>query len=356
VTDLPACAGSSAGCGLRVRHFKELVVSLAEAGEAGNFATLQQGRYRLPDAMNLLRSANMEFPRACSPGYGGPSMLVLRVPYEEGAYWRKGTKEGPAAIVSALERLRPHSLRTNRALPLPLEHYLAPMLDVGPYDRSAAFEQIESRVSDILGRGCVPVTLGGDHSLTYPVVRSLAAYHGPGSFTLLHLDAHSDTFPATDGYDYHHGAVFRKIVEDGLVAPGDMYQLGLRGFVSPGGMDFASTHGYHLVSAAELRASGCQLDAFGIHSGKPCYVSIDIDAVDPAFAPGTGTPVPGGLTSGELLDLIDQMACLALVGLDLVEVAPIYDSAGITVLLAAHVIMELLVASPFMTAKGARLT
>jgi proclavaminate amidinohydrolase len=230
------------------------------------------------------------------------------------------------------------------------------MLDIGPYDRSAAFEQIERGISDILARGCAPVTLGGDHSLTYPVVRSLALYHGPRSFAILHLDAHSDTFPAADGYDYHHGAVFRKIVEDGLVAPEDMHQLGLRGLVLPGGMDFASTHGYHLVSAGELRASGCRLDALKIDSGKPCYVSIDIDAVDPAFAPGTGTPVPGGLTSAELLDLIDQMACLPLVGLDLVEVAPIYDPAGITVLLAAHVIMEILIASPFVIPEDAQLT
>jgi proclavaminate amidinohydrolase len=273
-------------------------------------------------------------------------MLVLRAPFEEGAYWRKGTKEGPAAIVSALERLRPFSLRRDRALSMPVERYLAPMLDIGPYDRAAAFNQIESGVSDILAQGCVPFTLGGDHSLTYPAVRALAAYHGSRSFTLVHLDAHSDTFPATDGYDYHHGAVFRKIVEDGLVAPEAIHQLGLRGLVPPGGMDFALRHGYHLVSAAELQASGCRLDAFGISSGKPCYVSIDIDAVDPAFAPGTGTPVPGGLTSGELLDLIDQIARLPLVGLDLMEVAPIYDPAGITVLLAAHAIMELLIASP----------
>ena len=294
---------------------------------------------------------NVEFQPAPTPASGGPSALVLRVPYEEGAYWRKGTREGPAAIVSALERLRPFSLCTNRALPLPVERYLAPMLDIGPYDRSATFGTIESGISDILARGCAPVTLGGDHSLTYPVVRSLVAHHGPKTFAILHLDAHSDTFPATDGYDYHHGAVFRKIVEDGLVAPEDVHQLGLRGLASLGGMDFASTHGYHLVSAAELRASGCRLDALEIDSERPCYVSIDIDAVDPAFAPGTGTPVPGGLTSAELLNLIDQMACLSLVGFDLVEVAPIYDSAGITVLLAAHVIMEILIASPFVTSE-----
>lgn len=299
---------------------------------------------------------SMAFQNTRSPGPGRPSALVLRVPYEEGAYWRKGTREGPDAIVNALERLRPFSLRRNRALPLPVQSYLAPMLDIGPYDRSVAFQKIETGISGILAQRCVPVTLGGDHSLTYPVVRSLAAYHGPRTFAILHLDAHSDTFPATGGYDYHHGAVFRKIVEDGLVAPEDMHQLGLRGLVPPGGMDFASTHGYHLVSAGDLRATGCRLDALEIDSGKPYYVSIDIDAVDPAFAPGTGTPVPGGLTSAELLDLIHQMACLPLVGLDLVEVAPIYDPAGITVLLAAHVIMEILIASPFVTAEDAQLT
>jgi agmatinase len=258
--------------------------------------------------------------------------------------------------VSALERLRPFSLRTKRVLPLPVERYLAPMLDLGPYDRSAAFAAIARGVSDILAGGSVPITLGGDHSLTYPVVRSLAAYHGPRTFSILHLDAHSDTFPSADGYDYHHGAIFRKIVEDGLVGPEDMHQLGLRGLTSPGGMDFAMMHGYHLVSAAELRAGGCRLDLLEIDAGKPCYVSIDIDVVDPAFAPGTGTPVPGGLTSAELLDLIDQMTDLPLLGLDLVEVAPIYDPADITVLLAAHVIMEILIASPFVTAEAAKPT
>jgi agmatinase len=274
----------------------------------------------------------------------------LQVPYEEGAYWRKGSKEGPAAIVNLLKSLRPQSLRTTKILPLPIESYLAPPLQIGPYDRDAAFAEIGRGVTEILDQGHAPFVLGGDHSLTYPVVRSLVERYGAGSFSVLHVDAHSDTFPATDGYDYHHGAVFRKIVEDALLDAEDIHQVGVRGLVPAGAMAFASERGYDVVSAAVFRSKGSRLDALELPSGKPWYVSLDIDAVDPAFAPGTGTPVPGGLSSAELLDLIDQISHLPVVGMDLVEVAPIYDPAGITTLLAAHAVMEMLIASPFVVA------
>lgn len=137
------------------------------------------------------------------------------------------------------------------------------------------------------------------------------------------------------------------MVEEGLVAGSQIHQVGIRGFVRDGGMDFASANGINAVSVEQIRSAGCNLRSIGLDFDTPCYISFDIDAVDPAYAPGTGTPVPGGLTSSEVLYMVDQAMSLQLVGFDLVEIAPVYDSSGITALLGAHIIMETLVAGQF---------
>lgn len=139
------------------------------------------------------------------------------------------------------------------------------------------------------------------------------------------------------------------MVEEGLVDGPQIFQVGVRGFVRDNGMDFANESGINVFSVDKLRELDCALTALGINLEKPCYISFDIDAVDPAYAPGTGTPVPGGLTSSEALTLLTQAMVMPLVGADIVEVAPVYDSSEITVLLAAHMTMELLVGAKFVT-------
>jgi agmatinase len=267
---------------------------------------------------------------------------LVGVPYEEGTYWRKGTKHGPARIREHLRKLRGYSLSADRSV----RHAPAEIdrgdLQLDQYDHARAFRQIEDAIASVLADGRAPVVIGGDHSITLPIVRALARRLGAGSFGIIHLDAHSDTFDPVDGFRYHHGAAFRNIVEEGLVVPRAIHQLGIRGQVRDGGLQFVETTGIHCVRMRAFRARGASIAAFVADRSLPYYVSIDIDVVDPAFAPGTGTPVPGGMTSAEILDAMIELRDYQVIGLDLVEVAPPYDSSEITSVLAANLIHEAL--------------
>lgn len=264
---------------------------------------------------------------------------VLAVPYEEGVYWRKGTKDGPEAILREAPKIREFSLILNRRNPYLLTDILFPSPAIEPYSKLCSLEKIERSVDSLLADGYAPVIVGGDHSITLPIIRSLANAYGAKQFGIMHFDAHSDTFDAVDNFEFHHGAVFRHIVEEGLVAPENIFQFGIRGFVRGDGLTFANRKGIRYVLMDEFRAKGCNLAAYCSHE-MFYFVSIDIDAVDPAFAPGTGTPVPGGFTSSEILDVVRQLVNYQVIGLDLVEVAPVFDHANITVLLAAHLLVE----------------
>lgn len=266
---------------------------------------------------------------------------ILPVPYEEGTYWRKGAKEGPDAILREAAKVREFSLTSRRRNPYRLADIQLPAPAIEPYAKMRSLANIEQSVDAIVDRGHAPLVLGGDHSITLPVVRSLAKVHGAGRFGIIHFDAHSDTFDAVDGFEYHHGAPFRHIVEEGLVAPESIFQFGIRGFVRGEGLAYADRKNIRYVLMDEFRQRGCALSAY-CQPDMPYYVSIDIDAVDPSFAPGTGTPVPGGFTSSEMLGLLRQLSAYQVVGLDLVEVAPVYDSSNITTLLAAHLLIECL--------------
>ena len=264
---------------------------------------------------------------------------ILPVPYEEGVYWRKGTKDGPDAILREAAKVREFSLILNRRNPYVLKDILVPAPSIEPYSKQRSLKKIELSIDKILEQGYAPVVLGGDHSITLPIMRSLANAYGPKQFGIIHFDAHSDTFDAVDGFEYHHGAVFRHIVEEGLVAPEHVHQFGIRGFVRGDGLSFANRNGIPYVLMEEFRAKNFDLAAY-CRRDMPYFISIDIDAVDPAFAPGTGTPVPGGFSSGEILGVLRQLADYMVIGLDLVEVAPIFDQGNVTVLLAAHILVE----------------
>jgi agmatinase len=220
-----------------------------------------------------------------------------------------------------------------------------------PFAAAAVRERIEADALAVHRARAAPFLVGGDHSIALPALRAAAKVHGP--VAVVHVDAHLDTSgPATWGEPFHHGTPFRHAIEEGLILPGHLHQVGLRG--PWGGADdglVGAEHGARITSADEVAALGAGAVAAGIRDAvgdRPVYLSFDVDAVDPAFAPGTGTPVPGGLTSREALALVRGLFGVRLVGMDLVEVCPPLDHADLTSHLAAHLLYEglALVAAP----------
>jgi len=212
-----------------------------------------------------------------------------------------------------------------------------------PFDPAAMREAVQRDVSLLLKDGVAPFVVGGDHSVALPVLRALHAKHGP--VAVVHVDAHLDTSsPEVWGAAYHHGTPFRHALEEGLVEEGALVQIGLRGpWGRPGERDLSAAHEARCYTAEDLTRLGARAVSLDVRErlhGKPVYVSFDVDAVDPAFAPGTGTPVPGGLSSMEALQLLRGLAGTKIVGMDLVEVCPALDHADLTSLLGAHLLFE----------------
>jgi agmatinase len=198
-------------------------------------------------------------------------------------------------------------------------------------------ERIREQFAAIAAGGVVPLALGGDHFVSFPILQALHAVHGP--LALIHFDAHSDTWTDRDGR-IDHGTMFFHAARLGLVDPGASIQLGMRTFN-------ADTHGFAVHDARWLHAHGtaAAIGAIRARVGeRKCYVSFDVDFLDPAFAPGTGTPVVGGFSTHEALTLVRGLAGLDIVGMDVVEVAPAYDHAEITAFAAASIAQELLAA------------
>lgn len=277
--------------------------------------------------------------------YAGSRAVVLGVPYDGGTTYQPGT------------RLAPYHVRRVSALvgSYHPEHRVdvfgtVRVVDGGnvvfpPFDGEQVRERIEAEVAAVVGANAVPFLVGGDHSVALPALRAVSARHG--SVAVVHVDAHADTSgPEVWGDAWHHGTPLRHALKENLIEAGQLYQIGLRG---PWGNSeeglFAAQHGARRVSASELSERGVA-DVMGevmrSIGERPVYLTFDIDAIDPAFAPGTGTPVPGGLTSREAIALIRQLAGVKLVGMDLVEVCPPLDHADVTSHLAAHLVYEAL--------------
>lgn len=211
------------------------------------------------------------------------------------------------------------------------------------FEPAAMREAVERDVAAIIGASAVPFVVGGDHSIALPILRALFRRHGP--LGVLHVDAHLDTSgPEAWGAPHHHGTPFRHALAEGLIAPGKLVQVGLRatlGKLTDAG--FARAHEALQIPMAEIDRRGMPAvaqEARERFGSGPLYVSFDVDAVDPAFAPGTGTPVPGGMTSREAFQLLRAMRGIALVGMDLVEVCPPLDHADLTCHLGAHLLFE----------------
>ena len=212
-----------------------------------------------------------------------------------------------------------------------------------PFEPGAMREAVQRDVAAIADAGAVPFVVGGDHSIAMPVMRALARRHGP--LAVLHVDAHLDTSgPEVWGNAHHHGTPFRHALDDGLIAPGRLVQVGLRAtwgkLTDP---DLARAHDARQIPMDEIEQRGMAAVAREVRERlgtAPVYVSFDVDAIDPAFAPGTGTPVPGGMTSREAFQLLRALRGANLAGMDLVEVCPALDHADLTCHLGAHLLFE----------------
>ena len=259
--------------------------------------------------------------------------------------YRSGARFGPRAIRDASGQLRPHHWDPQKLEPpfskLRVIDYGD--IDVFPGYIEQSVAHIQEALTPIVQSGVFPVILGGDHSTSLPALRACAARHG--TLSLVHFDAHPDFWPPTSPErPIHHGTVFRIASEEGLIDPSTSIQVGIRGSLSMGLLSEVREAGFHVITADEFSRQGVRATAEAIQriASLPVYVSLDIDSVDPAFAPGTGTPEVAGLTSREIIELVRGLDGLPLVGFDIVEVAPAYDASEITALLAANLVYEFL--------------
>ena len=297
------------------------------------------------------------------PRFGGPATMMrlptqstaagldvafVGIPLDIGTSNRPGTRLGPRQIRDESRMLRPFNMATGAA---PFEHLqVADIGDVAinTFDLKKSMNIIEAAYDAILATGAVPLTLGGDHTLTWPILRAMKKVHGP--VALIHVDAHADINDTMFGEKVAHGCPFRRAWEDGCLLNDRVFQIGLRGTgYSPDDFDWGREKGWTVVQAeacwhksltplmAEIRAK--------IGDAK-VYLSYDIDSLDPAFAPGTGTVEPGGLTIWQGLEIVRGCAGLNLIGGDLVEVSPPYDPSGNTALIAANLLYEMLCVLP----------
>jgi len=270
---------------------------------------------------------------------------VYGIPFDTATSYRTGPRFGPEAIRSASALLRPYNpaLGVNVVEALSIVDYGD--VPVSPGDVERTYGQVEEALAALVGRGVFPLALGGDHSVTLAELRVLASRHGP--LALVQLDAHGDTWDEYFGQRFFHGTTFKRAVEEGLIEPRASVQAGLRGSLyGAEDLDSARALGFAVLSCDQLRTlgpGGCASLVRERAGSRPVFLSFDIDVLDPAFAPGTGTPEVGGLSTAEALGLLRALRGIELVGADVVEVSPPYDGPGQqTALAAANVAYELL--------------
>jgi agmatinase len=275
----------------------------------------------------------------------GVDVAIVGAPFDDLVSDRPGTRYGPRAIRAATWGSGAHlEAKINPLTELRVVDYGdAPVV---PADARRAHQAIEDTVAEIVRAGAVPLILGGDHSITEPDIRACVATHGP--LGLVHLDTHTDTARDVFGVELSHGTPMYRLVEAGTVDPKRYVQIGLRGYW-PGEEEFAwqrerGITAFFMHDVRQLGISAIVERATAQLGEGPTFLSVDIDVVDPAFAPGTGTPEPGGLTAAEVLKLARLLGeRLNLVGADLVEVAPLtFGSADVTALLADRIVREIL--------------
>jgi agmatinase len=271
-------------------------------------------------------------------------VAIVGVPFDAGVSYRPGARFGPAHVRESSRLLRPY----NPALavsPFGRQQVAdAGDIAVNPFSIEEAVGQVERGAEALLERAGRILTIGGDHTIALPLLRSVARRHGP--VAVVHFDAHLDTWDTYFGASYTHGTPFRRASEEGLIDRTASMHVGIRGpLYADTDLTDDTALGFSIVPAVELEDLGSRGVVERIRArvqDRPVYVSVDIDVLDPAFAPGTGTPESGGLLSRELLAVLRAFQGMRVVGADIVEVAPAYDHAQITGIAASHVGYELL--------------
>ena len=271
-------------------------------------------------------------------------VVVLGVPFDSGVSYRPGARFGPSHIRESSRLLRPYN-PAQKISPFAAQQVVdGGDIATNPFSIDEALASIQQHAAAVLKTGAALVTLGGDHTIALPLLRAMHAVHGP--IAVVHFDAHLDTWDTYFGADYTHGTPFRRASEEGLLAANSCLHIGIRGpLYTADDLTSDGDLGFQIIHSVEMDAIGAEgvIERMRARVGdRPVYVSIDIDVLDPAFAPGTGTPEAGGFTSRELLAIIRGFAGVNLVGADIVEVAPAYDHAQITGIAASHVVYELL--------------
>ncbi|MCY3626445.1 MAG: agmatinase [Gammaproteobacteria bacterium] len=273
---------------------------------------------------------------------------IVGVPFDIGTSNRPGARLAPREIRDESRLLRPYNMAT-RAMPFD-SIQVADLGDVpiNTYHIRKSFELITEYYTSIFSNSCVPLTLGGDHSIVLPILR--AAYQTYGPVAVVHVDAHADANDKMFGEKYTHGTPFRRAVEEDLLQRDKVVQIGLRGTgYDPADFDWSKEQGFKVVQAHECwyHSLETMMDEFrSIIGDHPVYLSFDIDGLDPAYAPGTGTPESGGLTTMQGLEIIRGCRGLNFIGGDLVEVSPMFDMTRGTSLLAANLVYEMLCIHP----------
>ena len=280
---------------------------------------------------------------------GGLDVALVGVPLDIGTSNRNGSRYGPRQIRSESVLVRPYGMATRAA---PFDSFQ--VADVGDvplnaYSLEKSIGLIEAHFDGLLASGAKTIAMGGDHTIALPILRAQHKVHG--KMALVHVDAHADINDTMFGEPVTHGTIFRRAIEEGLVDPQHMFQIGLRatGYAAED-FDWARDRGVRIAMAEECwYQSLAPLMAEvreNIGADMPVYLSFDIDGLDPSVAPGTGTPEPAGLSASQGLEIIRGLWGLNLVGADLVEVSPPYDPSGNTALLAANLVFEMLCSLP----------
>jgi len=283
-------------------------------------------------------------------------IALIGVPCDLGVTNRAGARHGPREIRNQSSLMRSFNMST-RINP----YELAKIADVGdvPIDNlfnlDVAIKEIEAFYSTVGTQGVIPLSAGGDHSITYPILKGLKKDE---PFALIHVDAHTDTWAEFYGSKFHHGAPFRLATDEGIIDPTKTIQIGIRGGQNNlDGLNYSYDSGMRVVEMDEFTDLGVEAviaEARKVVGDAPTYITFDVDGIDPVFTPGTGTPEVGGLTTVEALRLLRGLRGLNLVGGDVVEVAPPFDQTGNTALVGASMMFEILclLAESFSQRKG----
>lgn len=287
-------------------------------------------------------------------GSKGLGACFVGIPLDGGASNRPGTRLGPRQIRAESIMIRPYNLSTGAAPFESLQVADIGDIAINTFNLAATMDIITEAHKAILADGCIPLTMGGDHTLSYPILRAMAHRHGP--VALIHVDAHADISDTMFGEKLAHGTPFRRAFEDGCLKPDLVFQIGLRGSgYTPQDYDWSREQGFTVVKGDELWGKSLgplMAEIRGKIGSHKTYLTFDIDSLDPSIAPGTGTPEIAGLTIQQGLEIIRGCRGLNLVGADLVEVSPPYDPLGTTALTAANLLYEMLCVLPGVAYSG----